>query len=170
MRVFTGPVRDEAGVLRDFRFAWVNAAAEKLTGHTASQLLGHTALEIFPHIADNGLFDKFVRIVEENLALEFEYHSLRTDPPNWYRIAGVKLGDGLALSYSDITERKEAEDKLRTLAHRLGLATRVLQAGVWDWDLRTENILWDEKMYEINQAYPPDSVWQAGSQRRLPDG
>ena len=58
-------------------------------------------------------------------------------------------GDGLALSYSDITERKEAENKLQTLARRLGLATRVLQAGVWDWDLRTENILWDEKMYEI---------------------
>jgi PAS domain-containing protein len=67
--IFYEAGRDEAGVLRDFRFALVNAAAEKLTGHHASQLLGHTALEKFPLIADNGLFHKFVRIVEENLAL-----------------------------------------------------------------------------------------------------
>ena len=59
---------------------------EKLTGLTASQLLGHTALEKFPLIADDGLFQKFVRIVEENLALEFEYHFRRTDPPHWYRM------------------------------------------------------------------------------------
>jgi PAS domain-containing protein len=77
------------------------------------------------------------------------YHSRRTDPPHWYQIAGVKLGDGLALSYSVITERKKGEDKLQTLAHRLGLATRVLQAGVWDCDVRTGTILWDAKMYEI---------------------
>jgi PAS domain-containing protein len=29
------------------------------------------------------------------------------------------------------------------------LATQALQAGIWDWDVRTNLILWDEKMYEI---------------------
>jgi hypothetical protein len=58
----------------------VNAAAEKLTGQNASQLLGHTVLEKFALVAENGLFDKFMRIVEENLALKFEYYSRRTDP------------------------------------------------------------------------------------------
>jgi len=147
--IFYEAVRDEVGALRDLRFALVNSAAEKLTGRTASQLLGRTALEEYPQIVTNGLFDKFTRIIEENLALEFEHHSLRTDPPRWYRIAGVKLGDGIAMSYSDITARKQSEDQLKNLAGRLGLATQAMRAGIWDWDVRTGLCLWDEKMHEI---------------------
>ena len=36
------------GVLRDLRFAMINAAAERLMGLNASDLLGHTVLEKFP--------------------------------------------------------------------------------------------------------------------------
>ena len=49
----------------------------------------------------------------------------------------------------DVTARKEAENQLRTLAQRLTLATQALQAGIWDWDVRTDQIMWDEKMYEL---------------------
>ena len=45
--------------------------------------------------------------------------------------------------------RQQAEDRLGTLARRLGLATQALQAGIWDWDIRTGLIAWDEKMYEV---------------------
>ena len=147
--IFYEAVRDEAGVIRDLRFAVVNRAAERLAGKPASQLLGQRVLEKFPLIVANGLFAKITRIIEENLALEFEYHSEHTDPPRWYRIAGVKLGDGIAMSYSDITARKQTEDRLKAFAGRLGLATEVLQAGIWEWDVRTGLVVWDEKMYEI---------------------
>jgi two-component system, sensor histidine kinase and response regulator len=142
-------VRDEAGPIRDFRFAQLNPAAEKLIGQTASQLLEQSVLEKFPFIVADGLFGKFTRIIEEDLALDLEYQSERIDPSRWYRIAGVKLGDGIALSYSDITARKETEGRLKALAGRLGLATQALGAGIWDWDVRTNSAVWDEKMYEI---------------------
>jgi two-component system sensor histidine kinase/response regulator len=147
--IFYESVRGAGGTLQDLRFGMVNPAAEKLTGHDASQLLGHTVLEKFPLVGIDGLFEKFTRIIEEDVAREFEYHSLRTDPPRWYRIAGAKLGDGLVLSYTDITARKRSEDQLKTLARRLGLATQALQAGIWDLDIHTGLITWDEKMYEI---------------------
>jgi two-component system, sensor histidine kinase and response regulator len=47
------------------------------------------------------------------------------------------------------TARKEAENELKTFARRLGLATQALQAGIWDWDVRSGLIVWDEKMYEL---------------------
>jgi two-component system sensor histidine kinase/response regulator len=142
-------VRDELGLLRDLRFAMINPAAEKLMRLNAAELLGHTVLEKFPTFATDDLFEKFTRIIEENVALDFEHQSVSSVPPTWYRLAGVKLGDGLALSYTEITARKQAEDQLKTFARRLGLANQALQAGIWDWDVRTGLLVWDEKMYEI---------------------
>ena len=121
---------------------------EKLTGLTASQLLGHTALEKFPLIADDGLFQKFCGLWRKTWPW-----NLNITPGESIRLIGIECRREVRCRVSAqllrYYRRKEAEDKLQTLAHRLGLATRVLQAGVWDWDLRTENILWDEKMYEI---------------------
>ena len=142
-------VRDEAGLLQDLRFAMINPAAEKLMRLNASDLLGRTVLEKFPTFATDDLFEKFTRIIEKNVPLDFEHQSVSSGAPRWYRLACVKLGDGLVLSYTEITPRKQAEDALKTFAQRLGLANQALQAGIWDWDMRSDLIAWDEKMYEI---------------------
>ena len=65
-------VRNEIGVLQDLRFVMINPAAEKLMRRNASDLLGHTVLEKFPSVVSDGLFEKFTRIVEENVTLDFE--------------------------------------------------------------------------------------------------
>jgi PAS domain S-box-containing protein len=142
-------IRDALGVLRDLRFAMINPAAEKLMCMNASDLVGHTLLEKFPTSATDGLLEKFTRIIEEDVALDFEHHSLSSGLPRWYRLAGVKLGNGLVLSYTEITARKQAEEQLKSFARRLGLANQALQAGIWEWDVRTGFFVWDERMYEI---------------------
>jgi signal transduction histidine kinase len=55
---------------------------------------------------------------------------------------------------TDITERKLAQQQLQELHHRLALATRAGGIGVWDWDLTDDNIVWDERMYELYQIAP----------------
>ncbi len=142
-------VRDQLGALRDLRFAMINPAAEELMRLNTSDLLGHTLLEKFPTSAADGLFEKFTRIIEKNVALDFEHQSLSSGASRWYRLAGGKLGDGLVLSYTEITARKQAEDQLKSFARRLGLANQALQAGIWDWDVHTGLLVWDEKMHEI---------------------
>ncbi|MBV8142293.1 MAG: PAS domain S-box protein, partial [Verrucomicrobia bacterium] len=49
----------------------------------------------------------------------------------------------------DITERKRVAEQLRLFSERLTLATRAASIGVWDWDLTTNQVYWDEKMFEI---------------------
>ncbi len=49
----------------------------------------------------------------------------------------------------DVTERKQVAEQLRLFSERLTLATRAASIGVWDWDLRTNQVYWDEKMFEI---------------------
>jgi diguanylate cyclase (GGDEF)-like protein/PAS domain S-box-containing protein len=49
----------------------------------------------------------------------------------------------------DVTERKRAEEELRFVTERLALATGVTELGVWDWDLRSNRTIWDDRMFEI---------------------
>jgi PAS domain S-box-containing protein len=115
-------VRDKAGELVDFRFEMINPAAEKLMGIQATTLIGRTLLAKIPNVIKDGLFEKFVRIIETNQPADFEHMSTRTFPPRWYRLAGVKLGDGLVLSYAEITARKQYEKDLQEAKERAELA------------------------------------------------
>jgi two-component system sensor histidine kinase/response regulator len=111
-------IRDTGGEVIDFRFEMVNPAAERLLGMDAAKLLGRTLLAKLPNAIQDGLFEKFVQIVEKNESLDFEHLSSHTFPPRWYRIAGVKLGDGLVLSYAEITTRKQYEQDLQNAKQR----------------------------------------------------
>ncbi len=49
----------------------------------------------------------------------------------------------------DITERKRAEEQLARLVERFDLAARAAQLGVWDWSIANDQLVWDERMYEL---------------------
>jgi len=56
--------------------------------------------------------------------------------------------------FTDITERKCAENELNAERERLALATRAGRIGTWDYDVRTKGIRWNEEMYAIHGVTP----------------
>lgn len=142
-------MRDQEGRLRDLRFVMVNPAAESLVSIEGSGLADRSWLETFPATATDGLFEKLGRAIAEDTSIEIEHLFPRGERVRWYRVAAVKLEDGLVVSFKEITASKLAEAKRDMLAARLDLATDILHAGVWDWDVRSGLVEWDDKMYEI---------------------
>jgi len=67
----------------------------------------------------------------------------------------------------DITDRKFAEKKLEGMTNRFILASRAGGVGVWDWDVVSNQLIWDDQMYHLygitadrfSGAY---EAWQAG--------
>ena len=50
---------------------------------------------------------------------------------------------------SDVTGRKQADDRLLSLTERLAISTAVAKVGVWEWDLASNTLTWDATMFDI---------------------
>ena len=60
----------------------------------------------------------------------------------------------IAISASDVTERKRGEAALKEVGDRLNLALQSAGAGAWDWDIPSNTAFWDQRMFDIYQRRP----------------
>jgi PAS domain S-box-containing protein len=49
----------------------------------------------------------------------------------------------------DLTRRKEIEEEIRLSEERLALATSAGNIGVWDWNVKTNELIWDQSMFDM---------------------
>jgi PAS domain S-box-containing protein len=72
---------------------------------------------------------------------------------------------GLICVVRDITERKEREEEIKHLKDRLELAVDGAELGVWDWDMTTDEVEFNEQWaqmlgYSLNEIEPHLNAWQ----------
>jgi diguanylate cyclase (GGDEF)-like protein/PAS domain S-box-containing protein len=110
-------VRNDAGAIVDFRFLYVNANAERLMGRRRSELLGQTLCSVTPMRPTGSMFGKFCKVIESGEPLNEEFPvTYKAVKASWLRTQVVKLGDGLAVTFSDISEAKATQERYAHLA------------------------------------------------------
>jgi|GEM_PF-180505 len=86
---------------------------------------------------------------------------------------------------TDVTERRRTEDELRASEARLSLAQKAAGAAVWDWDVRSNQLIWSPELYAIYDfdparttdlytawmaaVHPDDRDWADATARRAAD-
>jgi PAS domain S-box-containing protein len=69
------------------------------------------------------------------------------------------------MQIEDITKRREQQQKILQLSERLSLATQAGDIGIWDLDLQTHELVWDEYLYRIYDIDPNEpltyAVWRS---------
>jgi len=92
--------------------------------------------------------------------LEHRMHRMRTSSgytdrfgDRWVRVdIRRSAAGGTVVLCTDVTALKQAEFDARVQEQRLRLATGAAEIGVWDLDLLTYELVWDERMYEIYEC------------------
>jgi PAS domain S-box-containing protein len=111
------PIR-ENDIIVDFKFEYINEVGCILNQKTYGEQVGYSLLEIFPELKSSPLFNEYVKVIETGNSLLSEsliYKNVSGERKlsRALDIRAVKLGDGFALAWRDVTERKKAEKMLR---------------------------------------------------------
>ena len=156
-------VRNGSGQITDFLIDYVNDGICQRLQIEREKLIGQSLLESLPDHQTNGLFAKYCEVVESGnpLAQKVVYEGLFS---NGRKIEGifeqrvVKLKDGFALSYRDITEQERIEEKLKASEETFSKAFR-LNPNIMIMK-RTDNgqVVNVSQLFSDVMGYGPDEI------------
>ncbi len=119
------PVRDDRNRVIDFTWVYENNSIARLNGTDPEKIVGQRLLELFPGHRDTQFLKAYQQVAESGKPLTFEdaYAGESMKKQTWFRIVVVPMAENIAILSQDITERKQAEEKLVETNKRLEAAT-----------------------------------------------
>ena len=131
----------------------VNDSAASAYGYTREELLGMNVKDICAPETREPFAEDVQLIAEQNRRIYETEHRRKdgTEFPvevsgRYIEIEGKKYYQGII---RDITERKRAEQALRESFERFQLANLATFNAIWDWDLQTNALWWNENFQKL---------------------
>lgn len=142
---------------RAAEIVFISPNIEKLSGYSQEEI--YRDIRLWFLLAHRDDVDKVINaqkaLFNEEQGYDIEYR-IKTKSGQWiwvrdraattYFKDGVKYVDGV---FSDITEKKRAEDALKDGALRLRTAQQIARMGSWDWDIPNNAIYWSEEVCRV---------------------
>jgi PAS domain S-box-containing protein len=152
------------------RYLLINTAAAGLVGRCPEEVLGKDDTALFEPETARAFREADRRVLEGGGVLTYEdtlpvggvIRTYLTTKGAYRDPQGRPLGTfGIS---RDITKRKRAEDALRESNERLRIVTQATNDAVWDWDLNTNKVRWNERVrrlfgYHLNSDEADPAWW-----------
>jgi PAS domain S-box-containing protein len=146
------------------RFLLVNKTFEQLFGVSRAHLMGRTRSEALAGIMPRSVAEEHAKndqlVMASGQSYEVEEHNEEPDGTHIYLTQKHPLRDanghifGIAGSSTDITERKNTEDLFRRNEERRSVATDSGRVAIWEVNLDTEKLIWDDNCFVLYQMSP----------------
>jgi PAS domain S-box-containing protein len=112
-------LRDDSGAIVDFVAIYANAALERMSGMRVAEIVDHRLLEFVPAFRE-GPFSAYCEVVATGVPWEMEVAFDGAVGAGHVRgifeMRAVRLGDGILVTYRDVTSLRRAQDAARRMA------------------------------------------------------
>ncbi len=136
-------VRDEAGKIVDFTYADLNSIAASRHGRPREEMLGQRISAFFPVGFIRSFVERYAQVMETKQPFEEETKiSLPGLDVTWVRYQVLPLGNGVAVTSRDISQRKHEEQALKESQEALKRSYEELERRVLErtGELLTTNV------------------------------
>lgn len=160
-----------------------NRGAERMLGYREADLVGKATPEML-HVPEETLargkqlseqynediqgFDVFIYHARNGRPEHFEWtyqHKDGTRFPVNLVVTAMRDANGAIIGYlgiaADITQQRQAQqaleaarDQLLSTTQTLLIASKTAELGIWSWNIATDGLEWNDKMYELYDLPP----------------
>lgn len=164
--------------VQDKGLVWLSERGQELAGYTLEEIqkMGPAYLERIMHPEDVGkLFAVIANIgsIEDDKPVLIEYRVRHRDGQyNWVhdRVTVFSRGpdgeiEAVVGIVTVVNDLKKREEEQLAIIEKLNLSLSAAKLGTWEWDIETNQLHWDQRMYEIHDLDPAtskapmDEVW-----------
>ncbi|MDB6013006.1 MAG: histidine kinase [Gammaproteobacteria bacterium] len=108
--------RDRAGKIVDFDFEYINPLGAAIGRSEPERVVGRPLTTVMPGSCAAGLLEAASEVIKTGAPADIELADSSVSPAAWIRYLIVKVEDGIALSFSDITQTKQLALELKQRA------------------------------------------------------
>ncbi|AFZ23359.1 PAS domain S-box [Cylindrospermum stagnale PCC 7417] len=132
---------------QEWRFTYVNRQAERIWQKSQDELIGKNIWQVFPAAIGSISYHEYQRAISQQVSVEFEnfYPQLN----RYFQVHAYPSQDGLSVYFQDITERRQTAAALRESEERWQLALHGNNDGIWDWNLKTNEVFFSTRWKEM---------------------
>jgi PAS domain S-box-containing protein len=147
-------------------YHYANSVAAAGLGLDEQAMIGRPMADFYPKPVVDDQLQIVRRVIRNGVGEVGEAPSILRGKLRWMRtnVQPVRDASGevtlVIINSEDISELKETrvvlEEKVKartaeieTVRQRLELATRAGGLGIWDWDLKSGRLIWDDQMYRL---------------------
>lgn len=117
---------------RNWIFTYSNPAATPALGLPPQEILGKHVWTVHPHLVGTEFYHAYHRSMNERVVVEVTNYYPAQD--KWYHTTSYPLDEGIAVSFTDITVRKKAEEARALSDERFHILTEAMPQMVWITD------------------------------------
>lgn len=117
---------------RNWIFTYANPAATPALGLPPEEVIGKHVWELHPHLVNTEFYHAYHRSMNDRVVVEVS--SFYPEQDKWYHTTSYPLDEGIAVSFTDITVRKKAEEARAISDERFHTLTEAMPQMVWITD------------------------------------
>jgi PAS domain S-box-containing protein len=132
----------------NWNIAFINDVAAQIAGLPREEIIGKNHWEALPESRGTIVEREYRRCVSQGVPVQFETQWKRFGI--WLHVRAYPSAEGIGILFSDISLAKRREEELRSALERLAIAHKAAGMGTWDWNVRTNELIWSEEIPRIH--------------------
>ncbi|WPP50060.1 chemotaxis protein CheB [Catalinimonas niigatensis] len=149
--------------LVDFRWTMANESSKNIFGKEPDSLIGKRLLEEMPGMQKEGIFKKLKKIAGSGGILRQELHYQHEGLDKWMEVLAAPMKKGVAVTITDIQDKKEAEEELFIAYEEVKKAEEKLRNLNADLEKRVEErtraLTESEQRFRLVAQATNDAIW-----------